>query len=84
MVYRAGSSGVLDVEQLRSDWMGLVAGVQAARPRSNAMQSRRVLEDMLPFIRPSPTPSEPSAAPEACVAPTISHAPALAPLQAGG
>jgi hypothetical protein len=37
--------------------MALVAGVQGARPRSNAMQSRRVLEEMLPFVRPDLAPA---------------------------
>lgn len=70
------------MDQLRSDWMGMVEYVQAARPRSNAMQSRRVLEEMLPFVRPdlvapalqqAPDPAAPITLPEgAC---TFSHRP---------
>ncbi len=53
---RIKAAGALDVDQLRSDWIGMVEYVQAARPRSNAMQSKRVLEEMLPFVRPDPVP----------------------------
>ena len=48
---REPGDGLLDVGQLRSDWMALVAGMLGARPRSNAMQSRRVLEEMVPHVR---------------------------------
>ena len=54
--YRGPKGGTLDVAELRADWMALVAGVQAARSRSNAMQSARVLEEMLPFVRKGPSP----------------------------
>lgn len=42
----------------------MVECVQAARPRSNAMQSKRVLEEMLPFVRPDLVPA------------TLQHSPA--------
>ncbi|CAL8470256.1 g9798 [Coccomyxa elongata] len=64
--FRSKAAGALDVDQLRSDWIGMVEYVQAARPRSNAMQSKRVLEEMLPFVRPDLVP------------PALQHAPAPA------
>ncbi|BDA44285.1 hypothetical protein COCOBI_05-4690 [Coccomyxa sp. Obi] len=72
--FRSKGAGALDVDQLRSDWMGMVEYVQAARPRSNAMQSKRVLEEMLPFVRPDLVP------------PALQHSPAptaVTPTQEG-